>query len=85
VFSKTGSCRPVAPSSRSKAEQIAGADGSIGKRKHAFDSDNLSFLGTLRHDDAFNKIAVVNGAAVCSNLEKRFPSQTFAPRDIPKP
>jgi hypothetical protein len=82
VFSKTGSCRPVAPSSRAKAGPIAGADGSIGKIKHAFDSDNLSFLGTLQHHDAFNKIALLEGGAVRFALEKRFPSQTFAPRNI---
>jgi hypothetical protein len=84
VFSKTGSCRPVAPSSRAKAGPIAGADGSTGKMRHAFDSDNLSFLGTLQRNDAFNKIALLKGGAVHSILERHFPSQTFAPRDIPK-
>jgi len=57
----------------------------IGETKHGFDSDNLSFLGTLQRNDAFNKIALPNGAAVWSILEKRFPPQTFAPRDIRKP
>jgi hypothetical protein len=82
VFSKTGSCRPVAPFSRAKAEPIAGADGSTGKMKLAFDSDNLSFLGTLQHHDAFNKITLLDDGAVRSALEKLFPSQTFAPRNI---
>jgi hypothetical protein len=82
VFSKTGSCRPVAPSSRPEAEPISGADGSTGKIKHAFDSDNLSFLGTLQRHDAFNKIALLDGGAVRSALEKHFPPQTFAPRNI---
>jgi hypothetical protein len=85
VFSKTGSCRPVAPSSRAKAGPIAGADGPAGKTKHAFDSDNLSFLGTLQRNDAFNNIALLNGGAIHSMLETHFPSQTFAPRDIRKP
>jgi hypothetical protein len=79
VFSKTGSCRPVAPSSQVKAGPIAGADGWIGKPKHAFDSDHLSFLGTLEHSDGFNKIASVDRRAVRYILEERFPSQTFAP------
>jgi len=82
VFSKTGSGRPVAPFSRAKPEPMAGADGSIGKTKHAFDSENLSFLGTLQRNDVRNKIALLNGGAVRSTLEQRFPSQTFAPRDI---
>jgi hypothetical protein len=55
------------------------------KAKHAFDSDNLSFLGTLQHNDAFNNLALLSGGTVRSILEKRFPSQTFAPRDIRKP
>ena len=82
VFSKTGSCRPVAPSSRAKAGPIAGADGRIGKSKHAIDSDDLSFWGTLQNNNGFNKIALLNCVAVRFLPEERFPSQTFAPHDI---
>ena len=54
----------------------------MGKSKHAIDSDDLSFLGTLQNNDGFNKIALLNCLAVRFLPEERFPSQTFAPHDI---
>jgi hypothetical protein len=83
VFSKTGSCCPVAPSSHPEAGPISGGHGSNGTAKHAFESDVLSFWA-LRHNHT-NKTSAAHRGLACSSLEKLFPSQTFAPRNIAKP